>query len=104
MSERLANLNMPADRAVPTRIGNLVFEGKAALLRLRRSGTELTSAPRRHRPGLALANAPILASVTSPLWTTTGGAKEHMLNAGKIQNLRGAISGLDGIEIGGATC
>ena len=101
MSERLANVAALPDRAVPTRIGNLVFETKAAFLRLRRAGADLsTDAPRRHRRGTALTEAPVLATIRSPLWTTSGGAKDHALNAGKIQNLRAAIAGLDGIEIG----
>jgi len=100
MNDRLANATVLPDRAVPTRIGNLVFEGKAALLRLRRSSRELANPPKRHHVGDNLADAPILAKVTSPLWTTNGGAKDHALNAGKIQNLRAAITGLDGIEVG----
>jgi vancomycin resistance protein VanW len=101
MSDRLANVTALPDRAVPTRIGNLVFETKAALLRLRRAGSDLTlDAPKRHRRGEALVAAPVLATIRSPLWTTRGGAKDRALNAGKIQNLRAAISGLDGVEVG----
>jgi vancomycin resistance protein VanW len=100
MSDRLANVTALPDRAVPTRIGNLVFETKAALLRLRRAGSDLTlDAPKRHRRGGALVAAPVLATIRSPLWTTRGGAKDRALNAGKIQNLRAAISGLDGVEV-----
>lgn len=101
MSDRLANVTVLPDRAVPTRIGNLVFETKAALLRLRRAGSDLTlDAPKRHRRGEALVAAPVLATIRSPLCTTRGGAKDRALNAGKIQNLRAAISGLDRIEVG----
>jgi vancomycin resistance protein VanW len=101
MRDRLANVTTLPDRAVPTRVGNLVFETKAALLRLRRAGADLTlDAPKRHRRGDTLAAAPVLATIRSPLWTTRGGAKDRALNAGKIQNLRAAISGLDGIEVG----
>ena len=101
MNDRLANVTALPERAVPTRIGNLVFETKAALLRLRRAGSDLTpDAPKRHRRGEALVAAPILATIRSSLWTTHGGTKDRALNAGKIQNLRAAISGLDGIEVG----
>jgi vancomycin resistance protein VanW len=101
MSDRLANVTALPNRAVPTRIGNLVFETKAALLRLRRAGADLTlDGPKRHRRGETLIAAPVLATIRSPLWTTRGGAKDRVLNAGKIQNLRAAISGLDGIEVG----
>lgn len=100
MSDRLANVAALPERAVPTRIGNLVFETKAALLRLRRAGADLSrDAPRRHRRGNALTSAPVLATIRSPLWTTRGGARDRALNAGKIQNLRAAIAGLDGIEV-----
>src|SRR4051812_45304077 len=101
MSDRLANVTALPDRLVPTRIGNLVFEAKAALLRMRRAGADLSiDGPKRHRRGETLVTAPVLATIRSPLWTTRGGAKDRALNAGKIQNLRAAISGLDGIEIG----
>ena len=101
MNERLANVLSLPDRAVPTRLGNLVFETKAALLRLRRAGADLSlDSPKRHRRENALAGAPVLATIRSPLWTTRGGAKDRALNAGKIQNLRAAIAGLDGIEVG----
>jgi vancomycin resistance protein VanW len=101
MSDRLANVTAPPNRAVPTRIGNLVFGTKAALLRLRRAGADLTlDGPKRHRRGETLLAAPVLATIRSPLWTTRGGVKDRALNAGKIQNLRAAISGLDGIEVG----
>lgn len=99
MSDRLANAAALPDRAVPTRLGTLVFEGKAALLRLRRTGREFANAPKRYRAGHALADAPVLTKVISPLWTTSGGVRDRALNAGKIQNLRAAIAGLDGIEI-----
>jgi vancomycin resistance protein VanW len=99
MIDRLAKVATLPDRAVPTRVGALVFEGKAALLRLHRSGRELANPPKRHRAGDALAGAPVLARVISPLWTVRGGARDHALNAGKIQNLRAAIAGLDGIEV-----
>ncbi len=35
----------------------------------------------------------------TPLWTNAGGEKDRALNAGKIQNLRVALRGLDGIEV-----
>jgi len=101
MSDRLANVTALPERAVPTRIGTLVFETKAALLRLRRAGADLSlDAPKRHRAGDRMISAPVLATIRSPLWTTRGGAKDRVLNAGKIQNLRAAIAGLDGIEVG----
>jgi len=100
MSERLANAGTVAGPAVPTRLGTLVFETKATLLRWKRVAADLSkNTPKRHRRGDSLAQAPILAAIRSPLWSATGGAKDRLLNAGKIQNLRVAIDGLDGIEI-----
>ncbi len=62
MSERLDHAAMLPDRAVPTRIGNLVFETKAALLRLKRALADLSGdGPRRQRRGLDLAEAPVVA-------------------------------------------
>jgi vancomycin resistance protein VanW len=86
---------------VPTRVSALVFAAKASLLRARRAARDVTPglAPMHHRRGAALIEAPILATVRTPLWTNAGGEKDRALNAGKIQNLRCALRGLDGIEV-----
>ena len=51
------------------------------------------------RAGDALCDAPVVARVRSPLWNGPAGAKEYALTAGKIQNLRIALAGLDGIVV-----
>ncbi len=91
---------LPA-RHVPSRLDMLVFGMKASVFRLlRRLGEIAARTPvNRHAKAAALAHAPIVASVRSPLWTTKGGDKEQALTAGKVQNLRVALGGLDGVEI-----
>jgi hypothetical protein len=49
-------------------------------------------------PAQALAAAPIVAEHRSPLWAD-GRADEFVLRCGKVQNLRIAIRGFDGIEV-----
>jgi len=91
---------MPADRRVPTRADAFVFALKAALLRARRGARDLAAPPPRHRRAEALSDAPVLANVRTPLWTGAGGAADQALTAGKIENLRRALGGIHGIEIG----
>jgi hypothetical protein len=92
---------LPA-RHMPSRLDMLVFDMKASAFRLlRRLGEIATRTPvNHHDKAAALAHAPIVAAVRSPLWTAKGGDKEQALTAGKVQNLRIALQGLDGIEVG----
>ncbi|MFA6112490.1 MAG: VanW family protein [Sphingomonas sp.] len=101
MSDRLATAAAMPRSGVPTRVSALVFAAKATLLRARRAARDATPglAPLRHARARALIDAPILATVRTPLWTNAGGEKDRALNAGKIQNLRCALRGLDGIEV-----
>lgn len=101
MNERAASATALPRTGVPTRASALVFSTKAMMLRARRLMRDLTpgTAPRRHPRSAALSDAPVIAAVTSPLWTAAGGAGDHALNAGKIQNLRAALRGIDGIEV-----
>jgi vancomycin resistance protein VanW len=89
------------DPGVPTRASALIFTAKANLLRARRGAQDITPglAPMRHGRSAALVDAPILATVRTALWSTAGGEKDRALNAGKIQNLRCALRGFDGIEV-----
>ncbi len=101
MSERAANATALPRTGVPTRASALVFSTKAMVLRARRLMRDITpgTALRRHPRSAMLSDAPVIASITSPLWTVSGGAKDHALNAGKIQNLRAALRGINGIEV-----
>ncbi|QNA83086.1 vanw family protein [Sphingomonas sp. So64.6b] len=102
MNERVASATAMPRTGVPTRASALVFSAKAMLLRGGRllRDIALDSAPRRLARSVILRDAPVIASIRSPLWATAGGAKDHALNAGKIQNLRAALRGIDGIEVG----
>jgi hypothetical protein len=88
-------------RQVPSRLDTVVFEAKAAVFRGLRAWDEALArkATRRHARGDALCDAPVVARVRSPLWKGPAGAKEYALTAGKIQNLRIALAGLDGIVV-----
>ena len=88
-------------RQVPSRLDTVVFEAKAAVFRGLRAWDEALArkATRRHARGDALCDAPVVARVRSPLWNGPAGAKEYALTAGKIQNLRIALAGLDGIVV-----
>ncbi|MDB5707579.1 MAG: vanw family protein [Sphingomonas bacterium] len=101
MSDRLATAATMPKAGVPTRASALVFAAKATLLRARRGAQDVTPglAPIRHLRRAALTDAPVLATVRTPLWTSAGGEKDRALNAGKIQNLRSALRGIDGIEV-----
>ena len=102
VTDRLASAVLMPDRRVPTRRDALIFNTKAMLLRLQRTAQDAApaAAPRRHRASDDLADAPVRATIVSPLWTATGGAKDQALIAGKVQNLRVALRGIDGVVIG----
>ncbi|MES2056778.1 MAG: VanW family protein [Pseudomonadota bacterium] len=101
MTERTPSATAMPRTGVPTRASALVFSTKASLLRVHRLMRDIApgTAPRRQPRSAALREAPVIASVSSPLWTASGGAKNHALNAGKIQNLRAALRGIDAIEV-----
>lgn len=101
MNDRLATAAVLPNAGVPTRVSALVFAAKANLLRARRALHDVTPglAPLHHTRAASLVDAPVLATVRAPLWTSAGGEKDRLLNAGKIQNLRCALRGLDGIEV-----
>lgn len=101
MNDRLATAAALPNPGVPTRVSALVFAAKASTLRARRLLQDFAPglAPLRHARAAVLVDAPVLATIRTPLWTNAGGEKDRLLNAGKIQNLRCALRGLDGIEV-----
>lgn len=101
MSDRLATAAAMPSSGVPTRVSALIFAVKSSLLRARRAARDVTPglAAMHHRQASALIDAPVVATVRTPLWANAGGEKDRALSAGKIQNLRVALRGLDGIEI-----
>jgi hypothetical protein len=84
---------------VPTRIGSVIFRGKAALLQLKR-GTENLFDPglRRFPYAAELAGLPVIAESKTSLRTESS-PEEQFLQAGKIHNLRLGVKRLNGLEI-----
>jgi vancomycin resistance protein VanW len=101
VNDRLATAAVLPNAGVPTRVSALVFTAKASVLRARRMLRDIAPglAPLRHARAATLVHAPVLATMRTPLWASAGGEKDRLLNAGKIQNLRCALRGLDGIEV-----
>lgn len=94
-----ANHKGTIDRRTPTRFESVIFRGKTWLLQLRRVCADLTlNKTVRHSKRFDLAEKRVISSSKTPLWTETE-PEERFLVAGKIQNLRVAISKLDGLEI-----
>src|SRR5262245_41957944 len=86
---------------VPSRLDMAVFAAKASAFRLKRVAGEAIARHRVKRldKGRSLGDAPVAARVSSPLWSGLSGVKEHALTAGKIHNLRLALSEIDGVEV-----
>lgn len=93
------NPSIHIERRIPTRKEAAVFRFKTALLQARRLIQDRTSnRVSKYRAGESLADAASIARSVTPLWTETE-PKERFLVAGKIQNLRIALSRLNGVEI-----
>lgn len=86
-------------RNVPRRTDAIVFSAKVAVLTGLRLARNLRHPVARHPRGEALAGAPVVGRVSSPLWSGLFGPRNHALTAGKIQNLRIAVSRIDGVEV-----
>lgn len=89
-------LRDPSD--LPGRWQALVFEGKAALFRLKRGIEELGKRPPKYRTGEAEVKAPVIGEARAKLWTQITDA-EFPLTAGKVENLRLAARALHGLVI-----
>lgn len=93
------NPSIQIERRMPTRKEAAVFRLKTALLQLRRMFRDnLSERVRRFRATGNLGSLQVIASSVTPLWTETD-PQERSLVAGKIQNLRIALSHLNGVEI-----
>lgn len=87
-------------RKVPTRLEAAVFRGKTLLLQTKRYFSDKLDGSLKHaRRSSTLAEKPVISRSTTPLWTETE-PEERFLVAGKIHNLRLAVSRLNGIEVG----
>ena len=77
----------------------LIFRAKATLLQIRRAAGNLFDAEIERFPKhAALAGKSLLAESKTPLWTETEKAEKHLV-AGKVHNLRLALSNLNGVEV-----
>ncbi|HKX83617.1 MAG TPA: VanW family protein [Pyrinomonadaceae bacterium] len=96
-----ANPELTTRPKTPTRKDAFIFRGKTALLQMRRLLIDgMGPRVRRYMRSTALETAPAIATSRSELWTESG-PEERFLVAGKIHNLRIAVSRLDGIVIPG---
>ncbi|HXC54829.1 MAG TPA: VanW family protein [Rhizomicrobium sp.] len=82
------------ERAIPTRLGALIFQLKVNVFRARRFAGEFGRAPKRLARGEAAAFAAVIAEARSFLWSDPDAA-ERALQWGKVQNLRAAARLLD---------
>jgi len=93
------NPSVHIERRIPTRKEALLFRSKTLLLQVRRGFQDTVSAKvRRFSKGNGLDEKAVIARSVTPLWTETE-PQEKILVAGKIQNLRIALSHLDGVEV-----
>ena len=88
---------------LPSRMQALWFWTRIRLLTLQRMAQDLRAPHIRRWPAVAaahsaLAQAPVLAEVHSPLWSD-GRSDEFALAAGKVHNLRLALQAFDGVEL-----
>lgn len=84
---------------IPTRIGSVIFRGKATLLQMKRGAENLVNKDlKKQKKSDSHASLPVIAESVTPLWTETA-PEEQFLQAGKIHNLRLAVKQLDGVEI-----
>jgi hypothetical protein len=82
------------ERALPTRLGALVFQLKTNLFRARRSLFEMGRGPRRLARGKPAEFPIVAAQLRSALWSDPRPG-ERALQWGKVQNLRAAARLLD---------
>jgi hypothetical protein len=87
-----------APSARPTRLGRLVFETKASVLRLNRARRDLVSGPRRLSGADAAAFPVVLAESRTPLWSDLR-PEEQAHQRGKVHNLRRAARQLNGVRV-----
>lgn len=77
----------------------ILFRVKTSLFQLQRTLSNFfVDQPRRHRKNQRLLEKPVLAELSTPLWTQ-GNQAEMQLTAGKIENLRIAVRRIQGIEV-----
>ena len=85
-------------RRIPSRKEAAVFRFKAILLQGRRAFRDRTDRVKAFSTSSEALGFPVIARSSTPLWTEAE-PEERVLVAGKIQNLRIAVSKLDGLKI-----
>ncbi|MGA0599509.1 VanW family protein [Caulobacter sp. KR2-114] len=88
----------PPSWTPPTRLSSLVFAGKMAAFRLRRTARDLVDGPPRLAQGPMAGAAVVAGESVTPLWSDERLA-ERAWQLGKVQNLRVACRALDGLMI-----
>lgn len=90
---------MKQENNIHTYAQALIFRGKAALLQIKRGVSNFSDKKIRRFPfSENLAGQTVIAESKTPLWTESA-PEERFLLAGKVQNLRLAVTKLDGLEI-----
>lgn len=93
------NPSIHIERRIPSRKEALVFRFKSLLLQGRRAVQDRTSnSVSRFVQNGSGGDLPVIARSATPLWTETE-PEERVLVAGKIQNLRIAVSKINGLKI-----
>lgn len=93
-----ASVDGGAPAELPTRAQAAWWRAKVTVHQARRLWSDFVGGPSRHARGATLVGAPVLATSRTPLWSANPGP-EWVLEAGKVENLRRAISALDGVEV-----
>lgn len=81
----------------------LVFQAKAAGLIVWRGWQNVWVRPPRFRVGSQLVGQPVVAESASDLWNAADNARNWLLTAGKVHNLRRAAARLHGLEVPAGT-
>ena len=84
----------PVEVRAPTRLSSLLFQIKAGVFRIGRTGANLANGPRRLSLGQAGKFPHLIARSRTPLWSDSRAAEQRM-QLGKVENLRIAARALD---------
>jgi hypothetical protein len=93
-----ADVPLSAAWTEPTRLKAAWHSFKVVCHILRRAVQNLACGPRRVKPSVALADAPVMAEHRTPLWAD-GRPEEFVLRCGKVHNLRMAVRCFDGLVL-----
>ena len=85
-------------RTIPSRKQAVLFQGKTALLKIRRAVSDLRQPVARQQRGRNHHAAPVVSEASAEIWNHQSEV-EFPLTAGKVQNLRIACQSLHGLEV-----